>query len=332
MPQEQKNELIKQYITQLAIELNTQYPNLFDEAKIKKAYEIFQDSNQSQEEIKRQITILAYQTIKNHQIQHLSSTQDSKKFLEIKEAYRKLQALLQTDSNKIYLAGGTVPYFLLNQDSQRLHNDIDTICNKSDISDLRTRLKQTPYYISEWDSLNFTTDGRDYGLEILIDNVPVGIYPYTYQNNQLIQYSWDPYTKSGKIKEFPLTQITDYVLPYRGKDGQIYHTMSLEYIFLTKAVAQRPKDIQDIQKIKEIGIRQQVMSRISMYQQTQKQSFSNSTVTNKQTTQQYTQGKNKILVKQSTKSNHGFITTFHIALAISIISIFLTTILFIIIQ
>ena len=54
MPQEQKNELIKQYITQLAIELNTQYPNLFDEAKIKKAYEIFQDSNQSQEEIKRQ--------------------------------------------------------------------------------------------------------------------------------------------------------------------------------------------------------------------------------------------------------------------------------------
>lgn len=39
MPQEQKNELIKQYITQLAIELNTQYPNLFDEAKIKKAYE-----------------------------------------------------------------------------------------------------------------------------------------------------------------------------------------------------------------------------------------------------------------------------------------------------
>lgn len=75
------------------------------------------------------------------------------------------------------------------------------------------------------------------------------------------------------------------MLPYRGKDGQIYHTMSLEYIFLTKAVAQRPKDIQDIQdiqKIKEIGIRQQVMSRISMYQQTQKQSFSNSTVTNKQ--------------------------------------------------
>lgn len=122
------------------------------------------------------------------------------------------------------------------------------------------------------------------------------------------------------------------MLPYRGKDGQIYHTMSLEYIFLTKAVAQRPKDIQDIQKIKEIGIRQQVMSRISMYQQTQKQSFSNSTVTNKQTTQQYTQGKNKILVKQSTKSNHGFITTFHIALAISIISILLTTILFIIIQ
>ena len=54
MPQEQKNELIKQYITQLAIELNTQYPNLFKKKKIKKAYEMFQDSNQSQEEIKRQ--------------------------------------------------------------------------------------------------------------------------------------------------------------------------------------------------------------------------------------------------------------------------------------
>ena len=77
--------------------------------------------------------------------------------------------------------------------------------------------------------------------------------------------------KKSKTKKIQIEQISDYIYSYTSRDGQIYNTMSLEYIKLTKDNSRRPKDIIDYKKISEYGIRTDVMSRITMYKETQRE-------------------------------------------------------------
>ena len=174
--------------------------------------------------------------------------------------------MLTNEKIKLFLAGGTVPYFILNEDSNRMHSDIDTICDMKDISSLRQIFTQKGLYMAELDSLNHSKDKQDYGFEILIDDVPVGIYPFIYENGKIIQRSFDPYTKECKEKVLEVKEITDYVTSYKSKDGKVYNTMSLEYIKLTKDNSKREKDIIDSKKIDETNmIRLDVLNRIEMY-------------------------------------------------------------------
>ena len=200
----------------------------------------------------------------------IEDERESRTFSQIRDVQRKVQALLDRYNLKVYIAGGTVPYLLKDEESGRLHDDIDTVCRKEDFDNLKQLFIEAGLYNSEWDSKTFSPDGEDYGFEMKIDGVPFGIFPFEYDEETKVvtQYSMDPYTKVCKVKKIPVKALTDYVMCYRGANGEIYNTMSLEYIKLTKDAARRPKDIADSKKIEETGLlREDVLSRVQMYRE-----------------------------------------------------------------
>lgn len=202
-------------------------------------------------------------------------TEDNVSFKQVKSTLSKLNEILKKTNLKLFIAGGTVPYLLLNQDSKRMHSDIDTICFKKDIDKIRKVLKKTEYYIPTWDSLNIVKDGKDYGLELLVDNVPVGIYPFNYENNLLTQYTYNPHDQTCKIKQIKLDDLKDYIFTYTSKNGDIYNTMSLEFIKKSKECRGHKKDVADLKKILETGlIRPNILNRINEIKEIQKKTVS----------------------------------------------------------
>jgi len=272
--------MIKDYIIQLASNLNQQYPGILDQDKINRAIEMFENSDKEYNETITEIENLKSQIIddylnrekdENKMRYYANANEDereSRTFSQIKDVQDKVQELLNQYGLKVYISGGSVPYLLQNEDSGRLHDDIDTICKKEDIDKLRKVFIDAGLYNPEWDSRNFSEDGEDYGFEMKIDGVPFGIFPFEYDeiNKTVTQYSADPYIQTCKTKTIPIHEMTDYIMSYRGLDGKVYDTMSLEYIKLTKDNAGRPKDIVDSRKIEETGmLRKEVMDRVQMY-------------------------------------------------------------------
>ncbi len=274
----EKQEYIVAYINNLAVSLNKQYSGMLPSDKIQKAINMFKDSPKELPEIIEDIETLKQQIIEEYLARKkerqetfsyydnmIKDNRESRTYEQIKEAYENVRKYLESNNLKLFISGGTVPYLLLNENSNRLHDDIDTVCLKQDIDKIRQVFKSTTYYDKEWDSLNFSKDEKDYGFELNVEGVPVGIYPFSYENGQVVQYSWDPYNKTCKIKTIPVQELSDYVTSYKGADGRNYDTMSLEYIKLTKENAGRPKDLADVDKINQIGVRPHVMNRLSLY-------------------------------------------------------------------
>lgn len=272
---EEKRIMIEKYIIQSAERLNLQYPNILPEDSIKRGIEMFQDLPDEYDVIFFKIDEMIERIIENYlrmkeeEKNKFSqgvdqNDRESRTFSEIKQSYEIMQSVLQRDGLKIFVSGGTVPYLLLDQESNRLHDDIDTVCRMEDMQLLRQAFKNAGFYDPEWDSINYSKDGRDYGFEIKIEGVPIGIYPFTYKDGQLVQYSYDPYNHSCKIKQITLHELSDYICSYIGVNGNTYYTMSLEYIKKTKDRTGRTKDIQDSAKISEIGIRREVLDRITL--------------------------------------------------------------------
>ncbi len=260
---EYKNEKVKAYLMEKAEDLNVKYPGILPSDKVDKAIEEYKDSEKEYDDIIKEIDGIITKSVEEYK--KLEKIKNHT-FDLIKLTFIKLKMMLANENLKLFLAGGTVPYFLLNEDSNRMHGDIDTICDMKDISTLRQIFIQNGLYIPEWDSLGHSKDQQDYGFEIVIDGVPVGIYPFIYENGKITQRSFDPYTKECKEKVLEVKEITDYVNSYKSKDGNVYDTMSLEYIKLIKDSSKMEKDIIDSKKIDETNmIRPDVLNRIQMY-------------------------------------------------------------------
>lgn len=265
-----KKEQITTNIMQLAETLNARYGNIIPKEKVGEAIERFSGSEEDYDIIMSKVSQLAMNYVVNYQKNQVLTNdlpkedgRDSQTFAGIRNVYQKVQQLLASNETKVYLAGGVVPYLLLNQDSNRLHDDMDTVARMEDMPKLRLLFQQAGWYDPSWDSLNIAQDGQDYGFEVKIDGVPVGIYPFTYEDGLLTQYTYDPYNTACKIKEMPLHELSDYVTTYPSKDGKVYDMMSLEYIKKSKEKVNRQKDIQDVVKIEETGLlRKEVEDRI----------------------------------------------------------------------
>ena len=269
----QRNEEIIKYIEKKINEVNELYPGSLGDDKKQLAIDLFINSQDPLPIIFKKIDSMAEESIKARQQREVTQEPNQRKpeqkedgasFTKIQETIEMIRELTKFASGKLYIAGGTVPYLLLGQDSNRLHSDIDTIVDLKDIDELREIFKGTPYYREDWDSQTHVRDGNDYGFELDIDGVPVGIYPYLVDDDKIIQYTYDPTNQLCKIKRIPQKDVSKYVNSYASLNGQTYNTMTLEYIKKSKDQNPRPKDEADSKAIEQYGYSKEVYDSIDL--------------------------------------------------------------------
>lgn len=170
-------------------------------------------------------------------------------YSEVLEVYHKIEKMNKTKA-KLYLAGGLIPYILLNEDSGRRHSNIDLLCSKNDARMIREVFRKNDLYEPKRDSLTYTVNNIDYGFQVVVDKVKVNIAIFEEKDNGIIEYSFDCHNRIGRIKNIN-AKLTDYILPYVSSDNKKYTTLSLELVIANKILLGRDKDKKDIEKIRE---------------------------------------------------------------------------------
>lgn len=182
---------------------------------------------------------------------------------EVLEVYHKIEKMNKTKA-KLYLAGGLIPYVLLNEDSGRKHTNLDLLCSKDDIRMIREVFRKNDLYEPKRDSLTYTVNNIDYGFQVVINKIKVNIAVFEEKGSGIVEYSFDCHNRIGRIKNIN-TKLTDYILPYVSSDNKKYTTLSLELLIANKLLMGRDKDKKDIEKIKECnGISEDKIKKIPL--------------------------------------------------------------------
>ena len=182
---------------------------------------------------------------------------------DVMEVYKKIEKMNKT-SAKLYLAGGLIPYVLLNEDSNRRHINLDLLCSKDDIRMIREVFRKNDLYEPKRDSLTYTINNIDYGFQVVIDKIKVNISVFEEKDNGIVEYSFDCHNRIGRIKNIN-AKLTEYIVPYVSSDNKKYTTLSLEFLVADKLLLKRDKDRKDIEKIKECnGISEDKIKKIPL--------------------------------------------------------------------
>lgn len=173
-------------------------------------------------------------------------------------------------NGKIFLAGGLVPWVLSGEDSHRLHSDIDFVVPLSEMETVRAFLKEQGLYDKNHDSLFLPSNQEkvDFGTEIFLDGLPVSFTPFFTENNKLIQrdFTTADFSNKDSLVTLCLPNLSpeDYITAYALPDGQKLCCTSLEFVYAKKSRKNRPKDQRDLQKMKQIGLKEDILQRISV--------------------------------------------------------------------
>lgn len=242
---EEKNKEIELYIENKIKELEEMSMYVPEENK-QKLILAFKNRSEELEIIKTRID-----TIFNNSISTYKENMEKIGFTyeEIEEVYNKVNKMNKTTA-KLYLRGGIVPYLLLGEPSKRKHNNLDLICSKKDIPMIREIFRKNDLYDPKRDSLTYTVNNIDYGLQVIIDKIKVNVSVYEEKEDKIMEYSFDCHNRIGIIKKVP-AKITEYIMPYVSSDNKKYMSVSLEQIVADKLMLNREKDRIDIEKIKE---------------------------------------------------------------------------------
>lgn len=171
--------------------------------------------------------------------------------------------------DKIFLAGGLVPWVISSEDSNRLHSDIDFVVPLSEMETIRAFLKEQGLYDYTHDSLFLSCNKEkvDSGTEIFLDGLPISFTPFFKENNKLIQRDFttaDFSTKDSLVTlSLPNLSPEDYITAYALPDGQKLCCTSLEFVYAEKSRKNRPKDQGDLQKMKQIGLNENLLKHIT---------------------------------------------------------------------
>lgn len=164
--------------------------------------------------------------------------------------------------DKIFLAGGLVPWVISGEDSNRLHSDIDFVVPLSEMETIRAFLKEQGLYDHTHDSLFLPCNKEkvDFGTEIFLDGLPISFTPFFKENSDLFQRDFttaDFSTKDSLVTlSLPNLSPENYITAYTLPDGQKLCCTSLEFVYAKKSRKNRPKDQGDLQKMKQIGLKE----------------------------------------------------------------------------
>jgi len=242
---EEKNSNIISYINNKVTELETMSMYIPKE-NVDKLQEAFLNREEDINIIKTKIDTIFDKSISAYKenLEKIGFTYD-----QIMEVFHKIEKMNKTTA-KLYLAGGIIPYVLLNEDSGRNHNNLDLLCSKDDIRMIREVFRKNDLYEPKRDSLTYTINNIDYGFQVVIDKVKVNISVFEEKENGIVEYSFDCHNRVGRIKNIN-AKLSDYIVPYVSSNNKKYRALSLECLIADKLLLNRDKDKKDIEKIKE---------------------------------------------------------------------------------
>lgn len=184
-------------------------------------------------------------------------------YSDVVNVYNKVMKMNKTKA-KLYLAGGIIPYVLLNENSNRKHTNLDLLCSKDDVRMIREVFRKNDLYEPKRDSLTYTVNGIDYGFQVVVDKVKVNVAVFEVKEEGLVEYSFDCHRRIGRIKNIN-AKLNDYIVPYVSADNKKYNTLSLEFLIADKLLLKREKDKKDIEKISECnGISEEKIKKIPL--------------------------------------------------------------------
>ena len=208
------------------------------------------DSSLSDEQIKQRID-MAYSIAKENYEKRKQEELIKNGIIEGNiEQVRETAKFIFSDSylaDKVSIYGGSIPYLLTGRDSMRTIGDIDTHVDFEKMSEIRDYIYIHSDSITVlYDSLKLS--GEDFGMELLIDGLNVSIFPTVAKTEGMAirNFYINEVTNEIKVKEtlFPGIIEKDEIRTY-DIDGVDMRMMSPEFTYITKQVANRPKDIED---------------------------------------------------------------------------------------
>ena len=240
---EEKNRIIKEYIEDKVAELEEE--SMFvPRENVDKLLNVFMNRAEEIDVMKIKIDQIFNASVETYKanLEKMGFTYE-----EIMNVYRKIEKMNKTTA-KLYLAGGIVPYALLNETKGRKHSNLDLLCSKDDISIVRELFRKKDLYEPKRDSLTYTINNIDYGFQVVIDKIKVNISVFEVKQDGIIEYNFDCKKRIGRIKNIA-AKLNDYIVPYVSADNKKYMTLSLEFIIANKLLSNREKDRKDIEKI-----------------------------------------------------------------------------------
>ena len=241
---------MKEYFYKMVEKAKIEYQVDIKDKDIKNLENKLFNSNLSEEQIKQRID-LAYSKIKENYEKRkrdelIKQGQDEGNIKQVRETAKFIFSNSYL-ADKVSIYGGSIPYLLTSKDSMRTIGDIDTHVEFEKISEIRDYIYEHSDSITVlYDSLKLS--GEDFGMELLINGLNVSIFPTVAKPEGMAirNFYINEVTNEIEVKEtlFPGIIEKDEIRTY-DVDGVSMRMMSPEFTYLTKKVANRPKDIED---------------------------------------------------------------------------------------
>lgn len=163
-------------------------------------------------------------------------------------------------ANKVSIYGGSIPYLLTGKDSRRILGDIDTHVDFENMQEIRNYIyNHSDTMTVLYDSLELS--GEDFGMEISIDGLNVSVFPTVARTEGMAirNFYINSVMNEIEVREtlFPGIIEKNEIKIY-DVDGVYMRMMSPEFTYITKQVANRPKDIEDNKILETIVNREDV--------------------------------------------------------------------------
>ncbi|MBQ4583694.1 MAG: hypothetical protein IJA94_02270 [Bacilli bacterium] len=154
----------------------------------------------------------------------------------------------------VTIYGGNVPYLITGKTPKRVIGDVDMGATIEDMQMIREFITQNPETFKVViDSKDYSEN--DYGLELEVNGIPVTIFTHEYTPKGRIvrNFKINPITDSIDAKAILFYGIYDEETTIEQTiDNYKMRLECPEYVYIQKSVAQREKDLMDIEILKEI--------------------------------------------------------------------------------
>lgn len=242
------------YIT-IKLKQLAEFSIYYPEDKIKQAYISLLNSPGSLEEKKQRVDNIfdnALEKEKERKLNEQAKNGEYSNFDKIKHVISVIAHSPLAPFVTIY--GGNVPYLITGKTPKRVIGDVDMGATIEDMQMIREFITQNPEIFKVvTDSKDYSEN--DYGLELEVNGIPVTIFTHEYTPKGRIvrNFKINPITDSIDAKAILFYGIYDEETTIEQTiDNYKMRLECPEYVYIQKSVAQREKDLMDIEILKEI--------------------------------------------------------------------------------